>query len=47
MKITKVTTLLELLKAISENKPQVLQIETSSNTLFLYLRNYFFDSSYC
>ena len=29
MKITKVTTLLELLKAISENKPQVLQIETS------------------
>ena len=29
MKITKVTTLLELLKAISENIPQVLEIETS------------------
>jgi len=29
MKITKVTTLLELLKAISEYIPQVLEIETS------------------
>jgi hypothetical protein len=29
MKTTKVTSLLELLKAISENIPQVLEIETS------------------